>query len=192
MAEQSVTALLQEIQAGNEEALVALHGRFANLAYSVAYQVLNDPQAAEEVTQDLFMRLWRHAEQFDPARGAFTAWLATITRHLAIDRLREQHRRGSVGAALSMDAQPYLWETTLVYEDLSDLQRTLLSTLAQLPTEERQALYLAYFQSMTHSEIATALGRPLGTVKSHIRQGMERLRRLWLADSAAGSDPHTN
>jgi RNA polymerase sigma-70 factor (ECF subfamily) len=190
MPEQSVTVLLKQIQAGDEDALVALHGRFANLAYSVAYQVLDDAQAAEEVTQDLFMRLWHRAEQFDPARGAFTGWLATITRRLAIDRLRQQHRRGSVGQAVSMDAHPHLWETTLVYEDLTDLQRTLLSALAQLPLEEQQALHLAYFQGMTHSEIAAALGRPLGTVKSHIRQGMDRLRQLWLTDSAAGSDRH--
>jgi RNA polymerase sigma-70 factor (ECF subfamily) len=188
MNQQQLYSLLRRIQQGDEEALLELHAQYANLVYSIAYRVLLDSQSAEELTQDLFMRLWHKAELFDPERGQFVSWLATMTRRLAIDRLRQQKRNLSAEHSVSMDAQPYLWETELVYEDLSDLQRTLLSTLDQLSKEQQQAIKLAYFNGMTHVEIAAYLGKPLGTIKSHIRQGMELLRQLWLADSSIRSE----
>lgn len=179
MSLEAITSLLQQIQTGNEEALLQLHAQYANAVYSVAFRVLNHPQDAEEVTQDVFMRLWHKAASYEPERGTFLTWLLTITRRIAIDRLRSQNR-GMANHTVSMDAQSHLWETNLVQEDLSELQRSILSTLEALPLEQQETIKLAYFQSMSHADIAEYLDRPLGTVKSQIRLGMQKLRDLWL------------
>lgn len=181
MDQEQIFTLLQRIQAGNESAIIALHQHYKTVVYSVAFQILSNQEDAEEVTQDVFMRIWDKAELFDAGKGRFITWLLTITRHLAIDRLRSRQRRRQPNKTISLDEREYLWEQVLVYEDLSDLQRTLLSALDELPDAQREAILLAYFRGMTHVEIAEKLARPLGTVKSHIRQGMQQLRSIWMA-----------
>lgn len=180
MEQESITSLLKRIKSGDESALLDLHERFANLVYSVTYRVLGNQQDAEEATQDVFLRVWDKAEQFDSKRGNFTAWLLTIARHVAIDRLRKRERHEPPPNSVSIDEKPHLWETTLVKDDLSDLQRTLLSTLKELPENQQQAIYFAYFHGMSHRDIAEHLDKPLGTIKSHIRLGMQKLREIWL------------
>jgi RNA polymerase sigma-70 factor (ECF subfamily) len=176
--------LLQQIQAGDEEALVALHAQYANLVYSVAYRVLNDQMAAEEVTQDTFMRLWHKSYTFDPEKGRFITWLLTVTRRLAIDVLRQRQRREPVTGMLFMDEDPNLWENVLASDGSgSDLRRTLVSVLSELPSEQRQLIELVYFYGMTHSDIAETTGLPLGTVKTRIRLGMQKLRLAWSAEA---------
>ncbi len=176
--------LLQQIQAGDEEALVALHAQFANLVYSVAYRVLNDQMAAEEVTQDTFMRIWHKSYTFDPEKGRFITWLLTVTRRLAIDVLRQRQRREPNTGMLFMDEDPNLWENVLSTDgSSSDLRRTLVSVLGELPSEQRQLIELVYFYGMTHSDIAETTGLPLGTVKTRIRLGMQKLRVAWSAEA---------
>ncbi|MCA9912743.1 MAG: sigma-70 family RNA polymerase sigma factor [Anaerolineae bacterium] len=187
MSELPITALLENIQAGDEEALLMLHDRYANIVYSVAYRVLNNGQDAEEVVQDVFLRVWEKAASFDSAKGNFTTWIATIARRAAIDRLRSRTRK-TPDQVVSMDAAPHLWETTLVQEDMTDLQRSLLSAMSELSTEQQEAIQLAYFHGMSHADIAAHLKRPLGSVKSHIRLGMQKLRGIWLQDQPLPSD----
>jgi RNA polymerase sigma-70 factor, ECF subfamily len=187
MNSESIISLLNQIQTGSEEALLQVHEQFATPVYSVAYRVLGNPQDAEEATQDVFLRLWDKANTFDPQRGNFTSWLLTIARRVAIDRLRKRERRDPSNS-VSMDEEPYLWETTLIGEDMTDLQRSLLSVLNQLPNEQQQAIFLAYFHGMSHSDISAYLGKPLGTVKSHIRLGMQKLREIWLNQQPADSE----
>jgi RNA polymerase sigma-70 factor (ECF subfamily) len=176
--------LLRQIQAGDEEALVALHAQFANLVYSVAYRVLNDQMAAEEVTQDTFMRLWHKSYTFDPEKGRFITWLLTVTRRLAIDVLRQRQRREPSTGMLFMDEDPNLWENVLSTDGTgSDLRRTLVSVLNELPSEQRELIQLVYFYGMTHSDIAETTGLPLGTVKTRIRLGMQKLRLAWSAET---------
>jgi RNA polymerase sigma-70 factor (ECF subfamily) len=174
-------ALLQRIQAGDEEALVALHAQYANLVYSVAYRVLNDQMAAEEVTQDTFMRLWNKSYSFDPEKGRFITWLLTVTRRLAIDQFRQRQRREPRNGMLFIDEDPNLWETILA-TDGSDLRRLLLSVLKELPTEQRELIELVYFYGMSHSDISETLQLPLGTVKTRIRLGMQKLRIAWAGE----------
>jgi RNA polymerase sigma-70 factor (ECF subfamily) len=173
--------LLQQIQAGDEEALVALHARYAPLVYSVAYRVLNEPMAAEEVTQDTFWRLWKKAFSYDPEKGHFVTWLLTITRRLAIDHFRRRQRREPQAGLLFMDEDPDLWEHTLA-ADGGDLRRALVSALDQLQPEQRDLIELAYFYGLTHTDLAEMLGIPLGTVKTRLRLGMQKLRQIWLAE----------
>jgi DNA-directed RNA polymerase specialized sigma24 family protein len=110
MSQTPVLELLQRIQAGDEDALVALHAQFANLVFSVAQRILNDPMAAEEVTQDTFMRLWDKSHTYDPQKGQFIVWLLTITRRLAIDVLRQRGRQEPKQKLIFIDENPQLWE----------------------------------------------------------------------------------
>ncbi len=180
----NLVELLAQIQAGNEAALLALHDQYANLVYSVAYRVLNDQMAAEEVTQDTYMRLWYKAETYDPAKGSFVTWLLTITRRLAIDTDRRQ-RRDPMQNPVFIDGDIERWENVLGLEEDADLKRTLVAVMQELPDEQRQAIELAYFHGMSHSQIADYLGQPLGTIKTRIRLGMQKLREAWLAESAS-------
>lgn len=180
MSQPAELELLQRIQQGDEEALVALHARYAGLVYSVALRVLNDSMAAEEVTQDAFMRLWHRAETFDPARGAFVPWLLTITRRLAIDTQRK-HKRDPLGAPVLMDDDPEAWENVLPVDERETAdRRLLLEAITALPDEQSQPIALAYFFGMSHSQIAEHLSLPLGTVKTRLRLGMIKLRAAWL------------
>src|SRR5690606_20323372 len=138
-------------------------------------RVLNDQMAAEEVTQDTFMRLWRKADSYDPARGSFGAWLLTIARRLAIDSFRHQKRDPMLDAQM-IGEDTGQWEPAPEGGGRGDLRRTLALTVQTLPDEQRQAIELAYFYGMSHSEIADYLDVPLGTIKTRIRLGMERLR----------------
>jgi RNA polymerase sigma-70 factor (ECF subfamily) len=175
--------LLRQIQAGDEEALVALHTQYANLVYSVAYRILNEPMAAEEVTQDTFMRLWNKSYSFDPEKGRFITWLLTVTRRLAIDVLRQRQRREPNTGMMFMDEDPGLWENILSTDGSSELRRTLISVLNELPDEQRELIELVYFYGMTHSDIAETKQLPLGTVKTRIRLGMQKLRLAWSAET---------
>jgi RNA polymerase sigma-70 factor (ECF subfamily) len=182
MSQPSETELLARIQTGDEEALVALHARYVNLVYSVAYRVLNDAMSAEEVTQDTFMRLWNKSYSYDPEKGRFITWLLTVTRRLAIDVLRQRQRREPNTGMLFIDEDPNLWENILADTNGGDLRRTLLAVLKELPVEQRELIELVYFYGMTHSDLAETLDIPLGTVKTRIRLGMQKLRQAWATE----------
>lgn len=179
--------LLKRIDQADEAALLELHARYASLVYSVAYRVLNDRMAAEEVTQDTFLRLWDKAHTYDSAKGAFVPWLLTITRRLAIDLFRKQ-RRDPMAQTLLIDGDRERWEQALAAEH-SDLRPTLVAVLYELPDDQRQAIELAYFYGMSHSQIADYLHVPLGTIKTRIRSGMERLRAAWIAGPSRNPKP---
>jgi RNA polymerase sigma-70 factor (ECF subfamily) len=175
--------LVAQIQTGQEEALVTLHARYAHVVYSVAYRVLNDSMAAEEVTQDTFMRLWNRSYTFDIDKGTFLTWLLTITRHLAIDTFRKQKRDPMLSTIL-MDDDPELWENMLEADTGSDVRRSLVDVIRHLPEDQRHTIELAYFYGMSQSQIAEYLAVPLGTVKTRIRMGMQKLREAWNAEPA--------
>lgn len=192
MNPQQLDQLLNQIQNDDESALVALYDQYVNAVFSVAYQVLGNKLDAEEVTQDVFMRIWNKSELYDSDRGKFIGWLLTMTRRIAIDYLRRKKRASQVENPVSLDEKDYLYETTLVYQDMTELQRMLASAMQELPSAYRDAIQLAYFKGMTHHEIADYLDRPLGTVKSHIRQGMEKLRLIWNSPEPQNENRDTN
>lgn len=182
------SALLQRVAAGDSDALVVLHKRYVNLVYSMAWRVLQDVGLAEEVTQDVFMKLWRQGQRYDPARGRFSAWLVSVTRFAAIDRLRQEGRRPPAVELTdgSSDEQTTLERLLTTDHAAWERGQHLRLLLGQLPAEQRQVIELAYFGGLTHSELAKQLGLPLGTVKGRLRLGLERLRGLWSDDSAKG------
>jgi len=177
VADQDDNLLILEVAKGNPDALALLYDRHGRLAYSVAYRVLSDGPAAEEAVQDAFLTLWKKAGTFDPGRGAgVRAWLLTIVRNAAIDAIRRRNRYGSKEIELDADA-PFPGEDDPVSEVLSSLDRAAIrQAMQELPDDQRMAIELAYFEGLTHREIAERYGLPLGTVKGRLRLGLHKLQ----------------
>ena len=159
-------------------AFAVLYDRHASAAYSLAYRMVGSPGAAEDVTQEAFLTLWRRGDRFDAARGSVRAWMLGIVRNRAIDVLR---RAAGPAPRLDADDDAVLQEapapTATDAEAIRrETARQVRGLLRALPPEQRQVIDLAYFGGFTHSEIAGMLGMPLGTVKGRMRLGLEKVR----------------
>jgi RNA polymerase sigma-70 factor (ECF subfamily) len=165
--------LLQQVVEGDRTAFLRLYERHAAKVHGLSLHMLRDEGMAEEVTQDAFLRLWERAESFRPERGTLSAWLLTITRRLAIDRLRRDSRR--IQPAHSIDEE-WLKIPDPQSETEEARWHSLAFALRELPPEQRQTIELAYYQGMSQSQIAEVMKVPLGTVKTRIRLGMDKLR----------------
>jgi RNA polymerase sigma-70 factor (ECF subfamily) len=175
-------ALLRLIIHQQTDALSALYDRYGRLVYSLAFQMMGDVAAAEEVTQDVFFRVWEKAHTYRADQARVSTWITSITRYRSIDLLRRRGTRPD-HTSLAWDDLPL--NVTPVAEgdpedltELSLLQKRVQDAIATLPTEQKKVLALAYFKGLTHSEIAEVLGDPLGTVKTRIRAGMRKLKDL--------------
>jgi len=160
------------IRAGDEQAMGQLYDRYSGIVYSVALRVLNESSAAEDVLQEVFLQLWRNPGAFDANRGSLGAWLAVIARHRSIDLLRK--RRPESGVEDVMIAIDTEMEDEAARKQLAERARAVMQTM---PAEQRSALELAFFQGLTHSEIAAKTGEPLGTIKTRIRNGLIAMRK---------------
>ena len=170
--------LIQRIVARDESALAALYDRYSGMLCAVVTRVLRDASAAEEVLQDVFYQLWRNATQFDPSRGSLPGWLLVAARNRAISRLRRRNP-GDAGD----DPEETLMNRIALPNSLENAaeQRQMLgkvkAVMESLPAAQREAVELAYFEGLTHSEIAERTREPLGTVKTRLRSALETLRR---------------
>lgn len=178
MTEPTDIALLSQIAEHSQPAMLALYQRYGSLVYSLALQTLRRPGLAEEVTQDVFLKLWQHPERWNPALGQLSSWLLTITRNAAIDRLRREARHHNTDDWHALDATEASTVAALDLAAWSDGQ-LLRELLQRLPSDQRELIELAFYRGYTHSELAEGLGIPLGTVKTRLRAGMQRLRTLW-------------
>ena len=169
---------------GNTEGLTSLYDRHGRLVYSLALRIVRDSGDAEDVTQEVFVQAWRQADRFDTSRGSVAAWLLTVTRGRAIDLLRRRRVRpqptDSPAIADSSDDAPGQ-DVRLEWAERAGAVRAALEAL---PLVQRLTIELAFFEGLTHNEIAEQLEVPLGTVKSRVRQGLLRLRDL-LAGAAS-------
>ncbi|HXF50183.1 MAG TPA: sigma-70 family RNA polymerase sigma factor [Dehalococcoidia bacterium] len=169
--------LAARVARGDADAFEALFARYGDLVYSVAYRVLEDRHAAEDIAQEVFLKFWRRPSLFDAARGRFATWLISVTRNRAIDERRVRRRPGRDDAG-AMEADP----PTTDADDPGSLavlvreRQAVREALSALPPEQRLAIELAYFGGLTQSEVAERLSLPLGTVKTRIRLGMQKLR----------------
>jgi RNA polymerase sigma-70 factor (ECF subfamily) len=166
-------ALVKRIVARDESALAALYDRYAGMLSSVLNRILRDTQAAEEILQDIFYQLWRTASQFDPSRGSLPGWLLVIARNRAISRLRRHNPSQGEELVDNMVLLPTNIESAVAQQQLLGRVK---GALENLPKEQRDAIELAYFQGLTHSEIARRTGDPLGTVKTRLRSAVETLK----------------
>jgi RNA polymerase sigma-70 factor, ECF subfamily len=167
-------ALMDKIVARDEAALAALYDRYAAMLTSVLNRILRDSQAAEEILQDTFFQLWRSAARFDAARGSLAGWLLVMARNRAISRLRRRNPAAGDELRENTVVLPLNLESSLAQQQL--LAR-VKSALANLPAEQRTCVELAYFEGLTHTEIARRTGDPLGTVKTRLRSAVESLKR---------------
>ncbi len=178
--------LITAVAGGDHPALLALYDRHGRIAYGLAYRILGDAGAAEEAVQDAYLRVWRRASTFDASRGGARSWLLTIVHHCAIDLLRRRVGAPPVVAGLDEMADrqsvPDAWSEVSGRIE-SERVRTAVETL---PGEQRRAIEMAFFDGLTHREIAERDGLPLGTVKGRLRLGLRRLSGL-LAEPAPGA-----
>jgi len=163
--------LVARIRAGDETAMSELYDRYGKVVYAVALRVLQETGAAEDVLQEILVQLWRRPDSFDASRGSLAAWLTVITRNRAIDRVRKRRPEVELediviagGPDLSDEA-----ERALMVERIR-------GALTEMNPGQRKALELAYFEGLTHTEIAEKTGEPLGTIKTRIRSALQQLR----------------
>ena len=170
--------LMRKVAEGNREAFLALYDRHSSKVYGMALRVVGDPMTAEEVTQDAFLRLWTRAKTYHPDRGRLSSWLLTITHRLAIDHFRLEGRRPPAWNPSNPDNA---LEKIPDPASQSDESRwgSMKFALISLPREQRSVIELAFYHGMSHSQIAEYQSTPLGTVKTRIRLGLEKLRREW-------------
>jgi RNA polymerase sigma-70 factor (ECF subfamily) len=175
--DQEWVSLIQKIAEGDQTALATFYDSTNRLVYGLIMRVLSDASAAEEVLLDVYTQVWRQAASYDSQRGTPLAWLTTIGRSRAIDRLRsgwqDQQRKEpleTLGEAPTSAANPE--EMTVA----SERQRLIRAALETLSPEQREVIELAYYSGLSHSEIASKLNQPLGTVKTRTRLGMMKLR----------------
>lgn len=171
--------LLRRIGQGDRESFAQFYDRFARILYSVAYRLLRNQEAAEDVLQEVFVQIWAKAPTYDPARGKPLTWAVTLTRHRAIDLIRSTQRRGQLHEEITREVQ-----ATEKFDDhdsflavaAGEQQAFVREALQKLTDDQREAIELAFFGSLTQTEIAARLDQPLGTVKARIRRGLIKLR----------------
>lgn len=177
-SERTDEELIADLGRGNTEALGQLYDRYRRLAMAVAYRILDDATAAEDCLQEGFLQVWRNHASFNPERGTVRSWLLTIVRNAAIDRHRG--REGRSRQDRSLDDVDYLLSENddphaQAVESLQAEQ--IQAAIMSLPPEQREAITLAFFNGLTHQEIAERTGVPLGTVKGRMRLGLRKMRQ---------------
>lgn len=181
-AEVSDADLIGRAAGGDARALEALYDRYSGVVFSFALRLVQDRQLAEEVLQEVFFRAWQQGGSFSAQRGSLVTWLLSITHNLAIDEIRKRRRRPQkadseepeqvlaavADTSAAADVEGEVW--------LGSLRETMREALGQLPPAQREAIELAYYQGLTQREISETLGEPLGTIKTRMRLGLQKLR----------------
>jgi RNA polymerase sigma-70 factor (ECF subfamily) len=171
---------MAQLADGEIDALEVLYERYSTLVFSLGLRILRDPQLAEDVVQEVFIRLWRRPASYDPARGRFVSWLMSVSRNRALDEQRRVSRR--LRAEETDDDPAHELPTNDRFDDpqasvlLEELRRRVREAMTRLPPAQRQVIELAYFRGLTQVEIAQRTGEPLGTIKTRVRLGMNKLR----------------
>jgi RNA polymerase sigma factor (sigma-70 family) len=177
----SETELAEHFRAGDEHAFRIAYDRYGGAVLHLASRLLANRADAEDVTQATFVAAWEGRGTYDPERGGILSWLLGIARRKAVDRLRSVAREQRTAETVQAQQPPP--EPDRTPEQTVD-RLVVADELSRLPVEQRRTLELAFFDDLTHPQIAAVTGLPLGTVKSHIRRGMANLRRRWEVDGA--------
>lgn len=166
------SALLLRVKDGDEHAMTEIFDRYGGMVYSVALRVLHDPGQAEDVMQEILIQIWKNAAAYVEGRGSLGAWLAVMARHRAIDVLRRRRPTDAVEEVVLAS------QTDLAQDvERSAMMEKVRGVLEALPREQQRSLELAFFEGLSHSEIAARTGDPLGTVKTRIRSALTSVRK---------------
>ena len=188
MAEEAATVqqiadreMIERIGRGDQSAFSALYDRLSRPLYSLALRMLGDAGDAQDALQDVFLQIWSRAATYNPEQSTVFSWTVLLTRSRVIDRLRARKRRLRIVDSATGDedadvADASTMESAADTADKNDEAARVRSVLNNLPSEQRQAIELAFFGHLTHHEIAARLGEPLGTIKARIRRGLLKLR----------------
>ena len=181
--QQSDREMLALIVKGDQRAFSQLYDRLSKPLYSLAIRMLGDASEAQDALQEVFLQIWRRAASYDPEQSSVFSWAVLMTRSRVIDRLRRRDRRSRVIVASTDDEQADVGSTTASQDESAadtagrnEEAMRARSSLNRLPAEQRQAIELAFFNDLTHQEIASQLGQPLGTIKARIRRGLLKLK----------------
>jgi RNA polymerase sigma-70 factor, ECF subfamily len=172
----SDVSLLERVRLRDQSAMAALFDRYGGMVYSVALRVLKDPGNAEDVMQEVFFQVWQNSQLFVAHRGPLGAWLLVVTRNRAVDVLRRRKPSDPVDEVVLTTNENIALET-----ERHTMMLKVRSALDSLSPEQQQSIELAYFEGLSHSEIAAQIGEPLGTVKTRIRSALINLRRAFQA-----------
>jgi RNA polymerase sigma-70 factor (ECF subfamily) len=175
--------LLAAVARGEHEALAMIYDRYASAVFALALRIVADREVAEEVTQEIFLRVWRHAGSYDPNRGRVATWVLGFTHHLAIDQVRRRRVQAQPMPTnddgetlafqipdLTVDVEHEVWG--------AERRQVLATTLRHLPAPQREVIEHAYYRGLTQVEIAAKIGIPLGTVKTRLRLGLRKMREI--------------
>ena len=170
--------LIAAVRARDDGALAVLYDRYGRMAFALAYRMLGERQVAEDVVQAAYFAVWRRAEGFRPERGAVRSWLMAIVHNLAIDQRRGRHRHEASDVQLDEVEFRLMTSDEDVFASVAGTMEAeiIRSALLSLPSEQRQAIELAFFMGLSHQEIAEQTGMPLGTVKGRMRLGLRKMR----------------
>jgi RNA polymerase sigma-70 factor, ECF subfamily len=174
----SDNSLIQRIIGQDRTALSALYARYARVVYSVAYRSLGSVEESEEVVMDVFAKVWTTAASYNSQKARVDTWIFMMTRSRVLDRLRSLQRRGKVTAAVTTFEVPTATNDASTELEIAERRLQITTALASLPAEQRQVLEMAYYQGWSQREIAERTGIALGTVKTRIRLGLEKLRSI--------------
>ena len=179
--------LMVLVEGGDDDAFAALYDRYCRLAYSVAHKLTDEKQAAEDLTQEAFIKVWRSAQRYRPERGSVRTWILSVVRNQSIDQLRAKATRRRMQEKVEASAPRY--EPSEAFAQVWHEARLgrVRKALDALPHVQQQVLELAHFSDLTHKEIAERLRLPVGTVKGRLRLGLDKLRNnTELREVAAG------
>jgi len=186
--EQTDEQLISAICSGNEVAIEMLYERYYRYAYALAYRILRDPVAAEDIVQDAFLSIWRKASSYQAQSGSVQSWIQAIVRNRSIDKIRASVHRDYQWSPLQVEneqdppsEEPDVWEQAWQ----SEQHRIICEVMEQIPEEQCMVIELAYFGGLTHAEIAEQYRIPLGTVKGRMRLGLQKMKSL-LAERGLG------
>ena len=169
-------ALLEAVAEGNADAMAVVFDRYSRIVYSIALRVLKEPSLAEDVMQEVLLQIWKRPQSFVAQRGNLAAWLSVVARNRAIDVLRKRSTVDQLGELPLPDPHDLAQESEQGW-----LIEKVRAVLDSLPNDQQVSLELAYFQGLSHTEIAVRMGSPLGTVKTRIRSGLMSVRKAMVA-----------
>lgn len=174
--------LIQQIGAGDQKAFGILYDRYKTLVFSLAVKIVDSHETAEDITLDVFTQIWKNAKKYHPEKGSVKGWIASLARYRSIDTLRRRKVRSDINRPQWSDIQleklPSNGDTGEALE-LAETRKIISNAIAILPEYQQEALAMAYFKGYTHRQIAEALNEPLGTIKTRIRLGLQKLREIF-------------